>query len=179
MSESNQVLSREAAQQEAKRQRELFAAEQKALGKANISGWIPKELAPEVRRLLDAIGAGDTGSLPDRVAERETELQALREAGPELARLRQTLDLAEREVERRQDQLNKAQQALAECQEEAAAARAEATATAEKLAAETQRRGMLEGQVADALAELGRLRETAARLGQPGLRPMLARLLLP
>jgi hypothetical protein len=175
MSESNAASSREAALQDAKRQREIFAAEQRALGKVNVSGWIPKDMVPGVRRLLDGISAGDTSFLPERVAE----LDQLREAGPELARLRQTLDLAEREVERRQDQLTRFQQELAASQAEIAAAQAEAMAAAEQLAAETQRRSLLESQVADAVAELAGLRETAARLGQSGLRPMLARLLLP
>lgn len=179
MSESNAASSREAALQDAKRQREIFAAEQRALGKVNVSGWIPKDMVPGVRRLLDGISAGDTSFLPERVAELEAELDQLREAGPELARLRQTLDLAEREVERRQDQLTRVQQELAASQAGFAAAQAEAMAAAEQLAAETQRRSLLESQVADAVAELAGLRETAARLGQSGLRPMLARLLLP
>lgn len=179
-------LSRE--EQRAERQR--IIEEQTALGRAQVTGWVPKELVKPARAVLASILAGDTGCLLATVAEREAQLRTLPGTLADLAEARLGLDAAEREAaelrqitatarEQARLALESAQREAAHHRDDAAAAHAEVEHLQRALAEAQRQRALTEQHLAEATAALVEAQAAMQRLAQPGLRASLARRLLP
>ena len=179
-------LSRE--EQRAERQR--IIEEQTALGRVQVTGWIPKELVKPARAVLAGILAGETGSLPATVAEREAQLRTLPGTLADLAEARLGLDTAEREAaelrqttaaarEQARLALESAQREAAHHRDDAAAAHAEAERLQRALTEAQRQRAQVEQHLTEATAALVEAQAVMRRLAQPGLRASLARRLLP
>ena len=153
------------SKEEIRAEKQRVIDEQIALGRAQVTGWVPKELVKPARTILAALLAGDTSYLPATVAEREAQLRTLPGTLADLAEARLGLDTAEREAAHHRD--------------DAAAAHAEVEHLQRALAEAQRQRALGEQHLSEATAALVEAQAVMRRLAQPGLRASLARRLLP
>jgi chromosome segregation ATPase len=184
------VAGRTLSKEEIRAEKQRVIDEQIALGRAQVTGWVPKELVKPARAILAALLAGDTGYLPATVAEREAQLRTLPGTLADLAEARLGLDTAEREAaelrqvtatakEQARLALESAQREAAHHRDDAAAAHAEVEHLQRALAEAQRQRALGEQHLSEATAALVEAQAVMQRLGQPGLRASLARRLLP
>lgn len=181
---------RSLSKEEARAERQRIAEEQTALGRVQVTGWVPKELVKPARAILAGILAGDASALPATVAEREAQLRTLPGTLADLAEARLGLDTAEREAaalreataaakEQARLALESAQREAAHHRDDAAAAHAEVERLQRALAEAQRQRALGEQHLNEATAALVEAQAVMQRLAQPGLRASLARRLLP
>ena len=176
--------------EEARAERQRIVEEQTALGRVQVTGWVPKDLVKPARAVLAGILAGDTSALPAMVAEREAQLRTLPGTLADLAEARLGLDTAGREAaelrqataaakEQARLALESAQREAAHHRDDAAAAHAEVERLQRALAEAQRQRALVEQHLSEATAALVEAQAVMQRLAQPGLRAGLARRLLP
>lgn len=196
MSESTVPKTAKPSPEEAKLEAQRFAAEQRALGRTRVAGWVPRAMARDAEALLGALLDGREDLLPAAVAERDAELARLRAAAAgeggedpaaaaRLVQAQQALETARAEATEAAAALEAARTAAADAARaleaakvETANARQEAAGTASALADSERHRSRAETHLGEALATLRQLQPLSDQLKQPGLRAALARRLL-
>lgn len=196
MSESTAPKAAKPSPEEAKLEAQRFAAEQRALGRTRVAGWVPRAMARDAEALLGALLDGREDVLPAAVAARDAELARLRAAAAgetaedpaaaaHLAQAQHALETARAEAAESAAALEAARTAAAHAaraldaaRADAARARQEAAEATTALADSERHRTRAETHLGEALATLRQIQPLNDQLKQPGLRTALARRLL-
>ncbi|MDN3563361.1 hypothetical protein QWZ14_03095 [Paeniroseomonas aquatica] len=180
MSEQTAPKAAKLSPEEAKLEAQRIAAEQKALGRVRVAGWVPRPLAKEAEALLAALLEAGREATPPAAAPREDPAAAARwqQAQQALEAVRADATEAAAALDGARGGDAEAGAALEAARAEAARLRQEAAAAAQSLAESERHRSRAEGHLAEALATLRQLQPLSTRLKQPGLRTALARRLL-